>query len=77
MSVFDNIKGKAEDILGADKVAKAEELATQHADKVEEYSDKALDAAAGKADSATGGKYADQIKSARDSADSKIGNEGA
>lgn len=76
MGVFENIKKKAEDLVGQDKVAKAEDLAAQHSDKIEEYSDKGLDAAAGKADSLTGGKHADKIQSARDTADAKVGNEG-
>lgn len=76
MGVFDNIKNKAEEVLGQDKVTKAEDLAAQHSDKVEQYSDQGLDFAAEKADAATGGKYGDQIQGARDNADARIGNEG-
>ena len=76
MGIFDNIKNKAEELVGQDKVAKGEKLAAEHSDKVEEYSDKGLDAAAGRADSLTGGKHADKIQSARDAADGKIGTEG-
>ncbi|MDU0968409.1 MAG: Rv0909 family putative TA system antitoxin [Actinomycetaceae bacterium] len=39
----------------------------------EENTDKALDAAAGKAKDATGGKYDDQIDKARDEADKRLG----
>lgn len=76
MGVFDNIKNKAEEVVGQDKVAKAEDLAAQHSDKVEQYSDQGLDFAADRADSATGGKYTDHIQGARDNVDARIGNEG-
>lgn len=76
MGVFDNIKNKAEELVGHDKVAKAKDLAAEHSDKVEEYSDKGLDAAASRADSLSGGKHADKIQSARDAADARVGNEG-
>ena len=72
MGVFDNIKSKAEDLVGKDKVAKAEDFAKQNAEKIEEVTDKGLDAAAGAADKVTGGKFSDKIKSARDSADQAI-----
>lgn len=52
---------------------KLSELAGQHPDKVEELSDKGLDAAAAKANEATGGKFGDQIQQGRDLADEKIG----
>lgn len=77
MGVFDNIKNKAEELVGKDNVAKAEGYAEQHSDKVEQYSDQALDAASDKADDLTGGKYADKIDQARDAADERIGSEGA
>jgi len=48
-------------------------LVNDNPDKVEEFSDKGLDAAADKANDLTGGKYADQIQQGRDTADEKIG----
>lgn len=43
-------------------------------DKAEEISDKVLDTAAGAAKKVSGGKFDDKIDSARDAADSKLGN---
>ena len=77
MGVFDNIKNKAEELVGKDNVTKAEGYAEQHSDKVEQYSDQGLDAVSGKADDLTGGKYTDHITKARDAADARIGSEGA
>jgi len=70
---------------------KAEDLAKQAGDFVKEnsgkiqdalkseqaegISDKLLDGAAGLANKATGGKYAEQVESARKAADERIGNE--
>ncbi|MDO5502806.1 MAG: antitoxin [Actinomycetia bacterium] len=64
MGVFDNIKNKAQDLVSNDP------------EKVEEISDKGLDFASEKADSLSGGRYTDQINSARDQADARIGVEG-
>ncbi|KAB7744775.1 antitoxin [Nostocoides sp. F2B08] len=65
MGVFDKMKKKAEDLTG------------QHSDKVEQYSDQGLDMAADRANTATGGKHADHIDTARTAADDRIGDEGA
>lgn len=63
--MFDNIRNKAE------------EAAANNPDKVEQLSDQGLDRAQSAADSATGGKHTDQITSAREQIDQRIGNEGA
>jgi hypothetical protein len=65
MGIFDKAKQKAE------------ELAGQHSDKVEEHSDRGLDMAADRANQATGGKYADHVDTARGAADDRIGETGA
>ena len=44
-------------------------------DKAEALSDKALDAAAGAAKKATGGKHDDKIDTARDAVDGKVGTD--
>lgn len=67
---FDDIKDKATDIADAAK-DKATDIAGS--DKVEAVSDKVLDAAEGVAKKVTGGKFDDQIDSARDAADDAIG----
>lgn len=46
-----------------------------HSEKAEEISDKVLDGASDVANKVTGGKFADQVKGARDAADGAIGNE--
>lgn len=56
-----------------DAKEKLTNLAHDNPDKVEEYSDKGLDAAAERANEATGGKFGDQIQQGRDLADEKIG----
>ncbi|MFN8097059.1 MAG: antitoxin [Dermatophilaceae bacterium] len=61
MGMFDEIKGKAEELLHG------------HADKVEELSDQGIAKATDAADSATGGKYSDQIDAAGGKADELIG----
>lgn len=61
--MFDNLKDKAQELLG------------QHADKVEEVSDQAIEKAGDAADSATGGKFADQIDSAKSAADGAVGDD--
>ena len=69
---IDDMAKKAGDFLkdNTDKVQDA-----LNSDKAEEISDKILDGAAGFANKVTGDKFADQVNSARDAADKKIGNE--
>ena len=71
MGVFDNMKNKAEELLGAhsDKV-------DQHSDSIEQHSDRGLDMAADRADQATGGKYGDHIETGRSAVDERIGGSG-
>jgi len=74
-----------EDIMGIEDLAKqAGDFAKENADKVSEalkseqaegISDKLLDGAADLANKLTGGKFADQVESARDAADGAVGNE--
>ncbi len=61
MSMFDNLKDKAQEFIA------------QNPDKVEEISDQGLEKAADVADGATGGKFTEQIDSAKQSADDAIG----
>ena len=71
--------------MGIEDLAKqAGDFAKENADKVSEalkseqaegISDKVLDGAADLANKLTGGKFADQVQSARDAADRAIGNE--
>jgi hypothetical protein len=71
--------------MGIEDLAKqAGDFAKENADKVSEalkseqaegISDKVLDGAADLANKLTGGKFADQVQSARDAADGAIGNE--
>ena len=56
-----------------DAKEKLTNLAGEHRDNVEEFSDKGLDGAADKANDLTGGKYSDQIQQGRDAADERIG----
>lgn len=56
-----------------DAKEKLTNLAGEHPDKVEEFSDKGLDGAADKANDLTGGTYSDQIQQGRDAADERIG----
>lgn len=67
-----------------DLTKQAGDFAKENADKVSEalkseqaegISDKVLDGAADLANKLTGGKFADQVQSARDAADGAIGNE--
>ncbi|MYW05846.1 antitoxin [Streptomyces sp. SID3343] len=60
MGVFDNLKAKAEGLLG------------QHGDKA----DKGIDKAADIADTKTGGKHTDKIRSASDKAKEGLGKAG-
>ncbi|MBK6886209.1 MAG: antitoxin [Tetrasphaera sp.] len=61
MGMFDEIKGKAEELLHG------------HSDKVEELSDQGIQKATDAADGATGGKFSDQIDTAGAKADDLIG----
>jgi hypothetical protein len=65
MGVFDNVKKKAEDLAG------------QHSDKVEEHSDRGLDMGSERANTATGGKYADQVETGRSALDERVGDQRA
>lgn len=67
-------KDKVGDVLGGAK-EKIDEV-TQ-SDKFEEISDKVIDGAAGIANKVTGDRYKDQIDSAADAADEKIGRDDA
>ena len=62
MGAFDELKNKGE------------QLAADHPDQVEKASDQAIDKGGDAADQATGGKYADKVDSAQETADSKIGD---
>lgn len=72
MGVLDNIKNKAEELLGehSDKV-------DQHSDKVEQYSDQGLDMASDRIDTATGGKFGEHLETGRSAIDERIGESGA
>jgi len=70
MAGFDDITRKAQSFLADGKVQDA-----LKSEKAEGVSDRILDAVAGAADKATGGKHADKIQQAKDAADKKIGNE--
>ena len=59
--------------MGLDDLAKKAGDALS-SDKAEAISDKALDAAAGAAKKATGGKFDSQVEAVRDAVDSKIGS---
>ena len=71
--------------MGIEDLAKqAGDFAKDNADKIQEalkseqaegISDKLLDGAADLANKLTGGKFADQVESARDAADGAVGNE--
>ena len=67
---IDDISGKAKEFLSNNKVTEA-----LHSEQVEGISDSLLDKVADAADSVTGGKFHDQIDSARDEADKHIGNQ--
>ncbi|KQO63901.1 antitoxin protein [Curtobacterium sp. Leaf261] len=74
MANFDEIKNdvtaKAKAFLDDNKVKDA-----LQSEKAEEISDKILDGLADAAKKVTGGKYDEQIDSARDNVDGKIGDE--
>lgn len=57
-----------------DAKAKLEQLASEHPDQVESLSDQAIERAGDAVDSATGGKYADQVDQAQQRADGAIGS---
>lgn len=52
---------------------KAQEMANNNPDKVEQLSDQAIERAGDAVDSKTGGKHADKIDQAQQAADGKIG----
>lgn len=52
---------------------KAQEFADENPEKVEEYSDKGIQAGGGKIDEATGGKFGDQVQQGEQMADDRIG----
>lgn len=62
MSFFDSAKEK---LSG---------LSKDHPDKVEEYSDQAIEHGGDAADKATGGKYAEHVDTAQSKADEAIGD---
>jgi len=70
MAGFDDITKKAQDFLKDGKVQDA-----LKSEKSEGISDNILDAVAGAADKATGGKYSDKIAQAKEQADKKIGDQ--
>ncbi|ROS58993.1 antitoxin protein of toxin-antitoxin system [Frigoribacterium sp. PhB160] len=70
MAGFDDVTRKAQEFLKDGKLQEA-----LKSEKAEGVSDSILDAVAGAADKATGGKYSDKIQQAKDQADKKIGNE--
>ncbi|GAA4267427.1 antitoxin [Frondihabitans peucedani] len=70
MAGLDDIAKKAQEFLGSDKVKGA-----LKSEKAEDVSDKVLDGVADAVNKATGGKYSDQIGSAREQADKKIGDQ--
>jgi hypothetical protein len=69
MAGFDDIAKKAQEFLKDPKVENA-----LKSEKAEGISDKLLDAVAGAADKATGGKFHDQIDSAKTEADKRVGD---
>ncbi|HEY0247861.1 MAG TPA: antitoxin [Gryllotalpicola sp.] len=68
MGIFDNIADKAGDLVDKAKDA-------LNTDQGEQISDGALDKAQGLASKLTGGKFDDQLRSGRDTADGALGNE--
>lgn len=71
MGLFDSMKEKADELLGG--AGKTDEMLTEHADKVEEYSDMGIDKAGDALDQATGGQYVDKIDQGQAALDEKIG----
>ncbi|WP_209561711.1 Rv0909 family putative TA system antitoxin [Frigoribacterium sp. PvP032] len=70
MAGFDDITKKAQEFLKDGKVQDA-----LKSEKAEGISDSILDAVAGAADKATGGKYSDKIAQAKEQADKKVGDQ--
>lgn len=70
MAGLDDVTKKAQEFLNSNQVKDA-----LKSEKAEDVSDKLLDGVAGIANTATGGKYEQQIDDARDSADKHVGNE--
>ena len=52
---------------------KAQELANNNPDKVEQLSDQAIEKAGDAVDSKTGGKFSDKIDQAQQTADDRVG----
>ncbi|MCS4277638.1 hypothetical protein M2390_002847 [Mycetocola sp. BIGb0189] len=69
---LDDLVNKAKGLVGDNAAAINDAI---HSEKAEEISDKVLDGASDLANKVTGGKFADQVQSARDAADKAIGNE--
>lgn len=69
MAGFDDIAKKAQEFLGSDKVKDA-----LKSEKAEGVSDKVLDGVEDAVNKATGGKFRDQVGSAREQADKKVGD---
>ncbi|RLP83878.1 antitoxin [Mycetocola lacteus] len=69
---LDDLVNKAKGLVGDNAAAINDAI---HSEKAEEISDKVLDGASDLANKVTGGKFADQVQSARDAADKHIGNE--
>lgn len=67
---LDDITGKAKEFLSNPKVTEA-----LHSEQAEGVSDSLLDKVSDAADKVTGGKFHDQIDSARDEADKHVGDQ--
>lgn len=72
MGALDDLANKAKGFVEENQVKIQEALQSEQA---EDVSDKVLDAVSEKIDDVTGGKHADAIGNARDTADEHIGNE--
>ncbi|GAA2185900.1 MULTISPECIES: antitoxin [Leucobacter] len=67
---IEDLTAKAKEFLGDSRVSEA-----LQSEQAENASDKLLESVADAANKVTGGKFEDQIESARESADKAIGNE--
>jgi hypothetical protein len=67
---IEDITNKAKEFLNDNKVKDA-----LKSEQAEDISDKLLDGVAGAANKVTGGKFEEQIESARDAADKAVGTE--
>ena len=67
---IEDITNKAKEFLNDNKVEDA-----LNSEQAEDISDKLLDGVAGAANKVTGGKFEEQIDSARDAADKAVGTE--